>query len=284
MSKSSQNKIKPSGISTRPFPRGCRNAKEVTFRRFVLRFTEVHDVESSQPECALQAEKKKKESNTIQEDEHGRRQQLIPYPEIGNDGGSNTKTYGIGQTVEFSSEWENALRSRAERPSIISKQAAIKIKKTAFSQSSSKANLMPVRPEHKPMVVKIFGKSFGKERLPGCFSISIKLWTDKQIATIKSTRRQLLDSIGISNQPCPKFSIVKVVWVADAFGNAFMRVGKKRNNESQLVPPFKFDSNSNGDKRRISRTRGSSGSQNAEESSTGILCLKKATNLHGIIR
>ena len=81
---------------------------------------------------------------------------------------------------------------------------------------------MPVRPEHKPMVVKIFGKSFGKERLPGCFSISIKLRTDKQIATIKSTRRQLLDSIGIGNQPCPKLAAFEAVWIADAFGHALM--------------------------------------------------------------
>ena len=33
----------------------------------------------------------------------------IPYPEIGNDGGSNPKTYGIGQTVELSSEWGKCL-------------------------------------------------------------------------------------------------------------------------------------------------------------------------------
>ena len=122
---------------------------------------------------------------------------------------------------------ENALSRRAESPSIISKHAAIKIKKTAFSQSSSKANLIPVRPEHRPMVVKIFGKSFGNERLPDCFSIAISLWTDKQIATIKSTRWQLLDSIGIGNQPCPKLAAFKAVWIADAFGHALMRVGKE---------------------------------------------------------
>ena len=77
------------------------------------------------------------------------------------------------------------------------------------------------------MVVKIFGKSFGNERLPECFSIASSLWTDKQIATIKSTRRQLLDSIGIGNQPRPKLAIFKGVWIADAFGHALMRVGKE---------------------------------------------------------
>ncbi len=122
---------------------------------------------------------------------------------------------------------ENALSKRAESPSIISKHAAIKIKKTAFSQSSSKANLIPVRPEHRPMVVKIFGKSFGNERLPDCLFIGTSLWADEQIATIKSTRRQLLDSIGISNQPCPKLAVFEAMWIADAFGHALMRVGKE---------------------------------------------------------
>ena len=209
----------------------------------------------------------------------------IPYPEIGNDGGSNPKLMVSAKLSSSAPNGENALRSRAERPSIISKHAAIKIKKTAFSQSSSKANLMPVRPEHKPMVVKIFGKSFGKERLPGCFSISIKLRTDKQIATIKSTRRQLLDSIGISNQPCPKFSIVKVMWVADAFGNAFMRVGKKkRNNESQLVPlsnsiPIQTEISAESPEREVHPVR------KTQKKVQLVFCVsEKATNLHGIIR
>jgi hypothetical protein len=47
----------------------------------------------------------------------------------------------------------------------MSKQAATRMQMTAFSQSESKANLIPVKPVQSPIVVKIFGKSFVKERL-----------------------------------------------------------------------------------------------------------------------
>jgi hypothetical protein len=47
----------------------------------------------------------------------------------------------------------------------MSKQAATRIQNTAFCQFPSRANLIPVNPEHKPTVVKIFGSNFGKDIL-----------------------------------------------------------------------------------------------------------------------
>jgi hypothetical protein len=60
---------------------------------------------------------------------------------------------------------ENALRSLADRPSIISKQAAARIQKTAFCQLPSSAKRIPVKPEHKPIVVNILGNNLGSDIL-----------------------------------------------------------------------------------------------------------------------
>ena len=59
---------------------------------------------------------------------------------------------------------ENALNNLADNPSIMSKQAATRMQITAFSQSESKANLIPVKPVQSPIVVKMFGRSFASER------------------------------------------------------------------------------------------------------------------------
>ena len=79
--------------------------------------------------------------------------------------GATPKLIASARLSSSAPNLENALRSLADRPSIISKQAATRMQMTAFSQSESKANLIPVKPVQRPIVVKIFGKSFVKERL-----------------------------------------------------------------------------------------------------------------------
>jgi hypothetical protein len=79
--------------------------------------------------------------------------------------GATPKLIASARLSSSAPNLENALRSLADRPSIMSKQAATRMQMTAFSQSESKANLIPVKPVQRPIVVKIFGKSFVKERL-----------------------------------------------------------------------------------------------------------------------
>lgn len=79
--------------------------------------------------------------------------------------GATPKLMASARLSSSAPNFENALNSLADNPSIISKHAATRIHMTAFSQSESKANLIPVKPVQRPIVVKIFGKSFVKERL-----------------------------------------------------------------------------------------------------------------------
>lgn len=78
--------------------------------------------------------------------------------------GATPKLIASARLSSSAPKRENALSSLAESPSIMSKHAATKIHITAFSQSESNANRIPVNPVHKPIVVKIFGKSLEKER------------------------------------------------------------------------------------------------------------------------
>ena len=71
----------------------------------------------------------------------------------------------------------NAFSNRADKPLIISKHAATSIQKTAFCQLPSRANRIPVNPEHKPTVVKMLGSNFASEIFFG-FSFS-SLFTHK---------------------------------------------------------------------------------------------------------
>ena len=79
--------------------------------------------------------------------------------------GATPKLIASAKLSSSAPKRENAFSNLAERPSIRSKNAAIKMQITALSQSDSNAKRIPVKPVHNPIVVKILGNSLGIESL-----------------------------------------------------------------------------------------------------------------------
>ena len=106
--------------------------------------------------------------------------------------GATPKLIASARLSSSAPKRENALSNLAESPSIISKHAATKIHITAFSQSESNAKRIPVNPVHKPIVVKMFGKSLEIERLFAFDFIGAWILRNKKITSSKMPSRNAM--------------------------------------------------------------------------------------------
>ncbi len=106
--------------------------------------------------------------------------------------GATPKLIASARLSSSAPKREKALSSLAERPSTISKHAATKIHITAFSQSESNAKRIPVNPVHKPIVVKMFGKSLEKDRFFAFDFIGVCLLRNQKITSSKVPSRNAM--------------------------------------------------------------------------------------------
>ena len=106
--------------------------------------------------------------------------------------GATPKLIASARLSSSAPKRENALSSLAESPSIMSKHAATKIHITAFSQSESNAKRIPVNPVHKPIVVKMLGRSLEKERFFVLDFIGVFLLRNQKITSSKVPSRNAM--------------------------------------------------------------------------------------------
>ena len=106
--------------------------------------------------------------------------------------GASPKLIASARLSSSAPKREKALSSLAERPSTISKHAATKIHITAFSQFESNAKRIPVNPVHKPIVVKMFGKSLEKDRFFAFDFIGVFLLRNQKITSSKVPSRNAM--------------------------------------------------------------------------------------------
>ena len=121
--------------------------------------------------------------------------------------GATPKLMASARLSSSAPKREKARNSLADKPSIISKHAATSTHNTAFCQSESKANLTPVRPVQRPIVVKILGRSLVKDSFLALCLIGLSNLFMQQIASPQmSPCHLMLQTIGSINNSLPQFS------------------------------------------------------------------------------